>query len=112
VSRTTSSAASLLATEETWARRALPRASRAWWTASLSGRRADYQRMEAADRAVNRHYSRPAVLRRVENLLRAEDIDSLTRRRLDRLALAYRAKQARIDILDRITGAEAAVAET
>jgi peptidyl-dipeptidase A len=102
----------LLAEEEAWARRALPRASRAWWTASLSGRRADYQRMEAADRAINRHYARPTTLRRIEGLLRADDLDGLTRRRLNRLALAYRAKQAPIDILDRITRAEAAVQQT
>jgi peptidyl-dipeptidase A len=102
----------LLAAEESWARRALPRASRAWWTASLSGRRADYQRMEAADRAVNRHYSRSNALRRVERLLRADDLDGLTRRRLERLGLAYRGKQAPIDVLDRITAAEAAIQET
>ncbi|MBV8718818.1 MAG: M3 family oligoendopeptidase [Chloroflexi bacterium] len=112
MSQTTSSAASVLADEETWARRALPRASRAWWTASLSGRRVDYQRMEAADRAVNRHYSRPTVLRRLERLLQASDLDGLTRRRLERLCLAYRAKQAPIDILDRITSAEADIQET
>ena len=112
MSGATSTAAGLLAAEEAWARRALPRASRAWWTASLSGRRADYQRMESADRAVSRHYARPAALRRIERLLRADDLDGLTRRRLKRLALAYRAKQAPIDILDRITRAEAAVQET
>jgi peptidyl-dipeptidase A len=112
VSRTTSSAANLLAAEEAWARRALPRASRAWWDASLSGRRADYDRMESADRAVNRHYARPSVLRRVERLLEAEDLDPLTRRRLQRLGLAYRSKQAPIEMLDRITQAEAAVQAT
>jgi peptidyl-dipeptidase A len=112
VSRTTSSAANLLADEEAWARRALPRASRAWWTASITGRRTAYQQMEAADRTVNRHYARPSVMRRIEGLLRADDLDALTRRRLERLALAYRAKQAPIDILDRITSAEAAVQET
>jgi peptidyl-dipeptidase A len=68
--------------------------------------------MEAADRAVNRHYSRPGVMRRIDRLLGADDLDALTRRRVERLALAYRAKQAPIDILDRITGAEAAVEET
>jgi len=102
----------LLEDEEAWARRALPRASRAWWTASLSGRRADYRRMEAADRAVNRHYSRPAVLRHVGSMLRSGDLDALTRRRFQRLQLAYRAKQAPIESLDRITGAEAAIQET
>jgi peptidyl-dipeptidase A len=112
VSRTTSSAASLLAEEEVWARRALPRASRAWWTASITGRRSAYEQMESADRAVNRHYSRPAVMHRLERLLQADGLDSLTRRRLERLALAYRAKQAPIQILDRITRAEAEVQET
>ena len=33
-------------------------------------------------------------------------------RRLDRLRLAYRSKQAPVDILDRITGAEARIQET
>ncbi|MBV9596341.1 MAG: M2 family metallopeptidase [Chloroflexi bacterium] len=102
----------LLADEETWARRELTRASRAWWTASLSGRRGDYRRMEAADRAVNRHYSRHSVLGRVQKLLEASELDPLTRRRLERLALAYRAKQAPIQVLDRITRAEAAVQQT
>jgi peptidyl-dipeptidase A len=67
--------------------------------------------MEAADRAVNRHYSRPAVYRRLHRLLGAEDIDALTRRRLQRLQLMYRSKQAPVEILDRITGAESAVQE-
>jgi peptidyl-dipeptidase A len=105
-------AISLLAEEEAWARRELTRASRAWWDASLSGRRADYRRMEAADRAVNRHYARPTPRKRVQRLLQSNDLDALTRRRLDRLNLAYRAKQAPIDVLDRITRAEAAVQET
>jgi peptidyl-dipeptidase A len=108
----TSSATSLLADEEAWARRELTRANKAWWTASLSGRGADYRRMEAADRAVNRHYARPTVARRVERLRQDADLDALTRRRLQRLALTYRAKQAPIEILDRITRAEAAVQET
>ena len=112
MNRTQGTVGRLLAEEETWARRALPRASRAWWTASLSGRRADYQRMEAADRAVNRHYSRTAVLRRIERALAGGQVDDLTRRRLTRLRLAYRAKQAPIDILNRITAAEAEVQET
>jgi peptidyl-dipeptidase A len=67
--------------------------------------------MEAADRAVNRHYSRPAAYRRVQRLLDAGDLGALTRRRLERLRLAYRAKQAPVDILDRITSAEAAIQE-
>src|SRR4051812_6218398 len=54
----------LLAEEETWGRRALTRASLAWWTASLSGKAADYRRMESADRTVNRHYARPAAYQR------------------------------------------------
>jgi peptidyl-dipeptidase A len=67
--------------------------------------------MEAADRAVNRHYARSAAFRRVEQLVQARngDLDGLTRRRLERLELAYRGKQAPIDILDRITRAEAEV---
>jgi peptidyl-dipeptidase A len=101
----------LLADEETWARRELTRASRAWWTASLSGRRADYRRMEAADRAVNRHYSRQSVVGRIQRLL-VSRLDPLTRRRIERLGLAYRSKQAPIQILDRVTRAEAAVQET
>src|SRR5205085_11643074 len=40
------------------------------------------------------------------------DLDASTRRRLERLDLAYRAKQAPIEVLDRITTAEAAVQET
>lgn len=68
--------------------------------------------MEAADRAVNRHYSRSAVLQRVRRLLRADDLDALTRRRLRRLELAYLGKRAPIEVLDRITRAEAQVQET
>ncbi|MBV9750017.1 MAG: M2 family metallopeptidase, partial [Acetobacteraceae bacterium] len=69
--------------------------------------------MEAADRAVNRHYARPAVYGRIQRLLQnQDDLDALTRRRLQRLARAYRAKQAPLEILDRITSAEAAVQET
>ena len=98
--------------EEAWARRALTRASLAWWTASLSGRRGDYRRMERADRAVNRHYSRMAAYSRLLRLLESPDCDPLTRRRLERLQLAYRAKQAPVEMLDRITSAEAAVQET
>lgn len=101
----------LLQTEESWARRALRRASVAWWNASLSGRARDYQRMEAADRAVNRHFSRPAVYRRIDGLADADTLEPTTRRRLQRLCLAYRAKQAPVEMLDRITAAETAVAE-
>jgi peptidyl-dipeptidase A len=68
--------------------------------------------MEAADRAVNRHYARPTVYRRLERLLAANDLDAVTRRRLERLNLAYRAKQATVDLLNRITSAEAAIQET
>ena len=101
-----------LTREEAWARRALTRASLAWWTASLSGRRGDYQRMERADRAVNRHYSRIAAYERLLRLLDAPDADGLTRRRLQRQLLAYRSKQAPVEMLDRITRAEADVQET
>src|SRR5437588_595311 len=38
--------------------------------------------------------------------------DATTQRRLHRLELAYRAKQAPVDMLDRITSAEAAMQET
>jgi peptidyl-dipeptidase A len=107
------SAARFLADEEAWARRSLTRASLAWWTASLSGRASDYKRMETADRAVNRHYSRPAPYRRIGRLAKAAtDLDPLTRRRLQRQRLAYRSKQAPVDILNRITRAEAEVQET
>ena len=102
----------LLTAEEAWARRALTRSSLAWWTASLSGRRGDYQRMERADRAVNRHYARSATYGRLLRLLDSPELDALTRRRLLRLQLAYRSKQAPLELLDRITRAEAAVQET
>ena len=101
-----------LTQEEAWARRALTRAGLAWWTASLSGRRADYQRMERADRAINRHYSRVAAYERLLRLLDSPDADGLTRRRLQRQVLAYRSKQAPVEMLDRITRAEAEVQET
>src|SRR5206468_352729 len=111
VSRWAHSATSLLKEEEQWARRALPRANRAWWNASLSGNAADYRRMEAADRAINRHYSRATVVQRIDRLLRSRELDGLTQRRLGRLGLAYRAKQAPIETLDQITRTEAAVQE-
>ena len=101
-----------LTEEEAWARRALTRASLAWWTASLSGRRGDYQRMERADRAVTRHYSRLAAYTRLSRLLQSPDCDAVTRRRLERLERAYRARQAPVDVLDRITSAEAEMQET
>lgn len=105
-------AAGFLAAEEAWARRALTSASLAWWNASLSGRPADYKRMETADRAVNRHYARPAAYQRLLRIAEATDHDPLTRRRLERLRRAYQAKQAPVEILNRITSAEAEVAET
>lgn len=105
-------AADLLQQEEAWARRALRRASLSWWHASISGKARDYQRMEAADRAVNRHYARARPFQRIGHLLDADALDTLTRRRLQRLDLAYRGKQAPLALLDRITSAEAAVQET
>src|SRR5439155_9931592 len=105
-------AGELLVQAETWARRVLTRASLAWWTASLSGRPRDYKRRESADRAVNRHYARHAASQKLARLADASDLDPLTRRRLDRLRLAYRSKQAPVDILDRITSAEARIQET
>jgi peptidyl-dipeptidase A len=101
-----------LAQEEAWARRGLTRASLAWWTASLSGRARDYQRMETADRAVNRHYSRPAPFRRLERLAQSADLDPLTRRRLQRVRLAYQSKQVPVEMLDCISKAETAIQET
>jgi peptidyl-dipeptidase A len=100
-----------LAQEEAWARRGLTRASLAWWTASLSGRARDYQRMEMADRAVNRHYSRPAPFRRLERLAQSADLDPLTRRRLQRVRLAYQSKQVPVEMLDCISKAETAIQE-
>jgi len=102
----------VLAEEERWSRRALPRASLAWWTASLSGRPADYQRMEAADRAINRHYARSRVFQTVAKLADAGALDGLAKRRLQRLRLAYQSKQAPVDVLDRITALEATVQAT
>ncbi|MDQ3811672.1 MAG: M2 family metallopeptidase [Chloroflexota bacterium] len=102
----------LLAQEEAWSRRALRRASLAWWTASLSGRPADYRHMERAERAVNRHYARSRVYGQLERLSEAPELDALTRRRLHRLRLLYRSKQGPLELLDRITAAEARVAET
>jgi len=110
--RVQASAARFLADEEAWARKALTRASLAWWTASISGKPADYRRMETADRAVNRHYSRPAVYERLVALSSSDDLDDLTRRRLERQRLAYHSKQAPVDILDRISTAEAKIQET
>src|SRR5439155_2577960 len=57
-----------LGQEEAWARRVLTRSSLAWWTASISGKPRDYARMERADRAVNRHYSRPVAYGRLVRL--------------------------------------------
>lgn len=104
-------AAQLLDREENWARHALTRASLAWWTASLSGRSADYQRMQAAERAVNRHYAQPATFNRLQHLVDANGADALTVRRLQRLRRAYQAKQAPVEILDRITSAEGGIQE-
>jgi peptidyl-dipeptidase A len=101
-----------LAQEEAWARRGLTRASLAWWTASLSGRARDYQRMETADRAVNRHYARRAPYQRLERLAEAPELDPLTRRRMQRVRLAYQSKQAPVDLLDRISKVETAIQET
>jgi peptidyl-dipeptidase A len=101
-----------LGQEEAWARRVLTRASLAWWTASISGRARDYKRMETAERAVNRHYSRPTAFQRLVRLANAPDLGALTRRRLDRLRLPYHSKQAPVEILDRITRAEAEIQET
>src|SRR5579859_656148 len=102
----------LLAHEEGWARRALRRASLAWWTASITGQAGDYQRMESAERAVNRHYARPQTYQRLVRLADGPDLDALTRRRLQRLRKRYRSKQAPVEMLDRITRAESAVQET
>jgi peptidyl-dipeptidase A len=102
----------LLDQEIDWGRRALPRAARAWWDASLSGKSRDYQRMEAADRAINRHFARAAPYHRSRRLLDGNGLTVLTRRRLQRLRLAYAGKQAPLALLDRITAAEAAVQET
>src|SRR5258708_28721012 len=106
-----SRAEKFLAQEEAWARRVLTRSSLAWWTASLSGKPRDYARMEHADRAVNRHYSRPASYARLVRLSTSSELDPLTRRRLDRLQRAYQSKQAPVEMLNRITKAEADIQE-
>jgi len=68
--------------------------------------------MEAADRAVNRHYSRATVYTRLQRLQQSLDLDPPTRRRVQRMHLAYRAKQAPVEFLNRISSAEAAIQET
>jgi peptidyl-dipeptidase A len=110
--RVQASAERFLADEEAWGRKALTRASLAWWTASITGKPADYRRMETADRAVNRHYARPRIYERLVALSGHDDLDDLTRRRLQRQRLAYHSKQAPVDILDRISTAEARIQET
>src|SRR3954454_2990494 len=82
----------LLADEEAWARRALTRSNKAWWMASLSGKAADYRRMESADRAVNRHYSRPRAYQQLNQLRDAPELDPSMRRRIQRMCLAYQSK--------------------
>jgi len=106
------SAERLLTDEEVWARPALREASLAWWTASLSGEPADYERMERADKAVNAHYAQASTYRQIEQLLETQGLDALTTRRLARLRLAYRSKQAPVEMLDRIAAAEARMQET
>ncbi len=104
-------AAAFLSQEEAWARRALSHASLTWWNASITGRPRDYQRMASAERAVNRHYARPEPYQRLLRLVDTPELDALTRRRLHRLRAAYRAKQAPVDVLDRITSAESDIQE-
>jgi peptidyl-dipeptidase A len=111
-SSTSANADRFLAREEKWARRAQRRANLTWWTASLSGRSRDYRRMEAAERAINRHFARLAPFQRLSRLATADALDSLTHRRLQRLRLSYQSKQAPLELLDRVTAAEAAVQET
>jgi peptidyl-dipeptidase A len=102
----------LLADEEAWARPALRESSLAWWTASLTGQPADYQRMERADKAVNRHYARGGPYRRIQKLLAAPQLDPLLRRRLQRMLLTYQSRQVPVALLNRITTAEARMQET
>lgn len=101
----------LLAQEETWARGALTRSNKAWWQASISGKTRDYTRMEAAERAINRHYSRAAPYQQVTRLLSTSGLDPLLHRRLQRLQNAYRGMQAPRDLLDRMTALSAHVQE-
>jgi peptidyl-dipeptidase A len=68
--------------------------------------------MEVADRAINRHYARTSVFHTVAQLAASPGLDAVAARRLQRLKLAYQAKQAPVQILDRITAAESAVQET
>ncbi len=105
------SAQRILSEEEAWARPALRRANATWWDASLSGRKRDYDRMEAADRAVNRHYSRPRPFQRLGRLVHQPSLDRLTRRRLERLYRAYQGMQTPRDLLDRITTLSAQLQE-
>lgn len=106
-----SAALRFLADEVSWGRRALRRASVTWWNASISGRPKAYERMEAAEKAVNRHYARSAPFGRVSRLLERRGLSPLTRRRLERVLRAYQGAQAPRDLLDRITAASAALQE-
>ena len=67
--------------------------------------------MEAAEKAVNRHYARSAPFKRVSGLLERRGLNALTRRRLERARRAYHGAQAPRDLLDRITAASAALQE-
>jgi peptidyl-dipeptidase A len=105
------SAERFLSKEERWARQALRRASLTWWNASLSGKPRDYARMEAAEKVVNHHYSRPTPFRQASRLLQEPSLEALTRRRLERIQRAYRGMQAPRDLLDRITAESANLQE-
>lgn len=108
---TRASAERFLTDEERWARPALRRANLTWWTASLSGRSRDYQCMEAAERAVNRHYSRPSAFRRVARLAQTAALDGVIRRRLERIQRTYQGMQTPRELLDRITALSTALQE-
>lgn len=109
--RETARAERLLASEERWARRALPRMNVTWWNASISGKAADYAKMERAELAVNRHYARTRPFEQARALAEDPSLDPLTRRRLQRLRNAYHGMQAPSELLDRITAESTALAE-
>jgi peptidyl-dipeptidase A len=80
--------------------------SRCWWTANVTGRDADFQRQEQADRKLNRRLADPAAFAELKSIRGQGVKDPLLARQIEALYLLYLSRQLDPKLLDQITAKE------
>ncbi len=78
-------------------------ANRAWWTANVTGKDADFSAKERAENELDQALADRDRFRRIERVYRAKPQDPLLARQIELLYLATREKQLPAELLERLT---------